>query len=72
MVFSTSHDKTAKVWFNEVEEHHKACIRTFRVKQISMTDCKAMERAIVVHRLNEPISKKNLHFLIAPFSIIIT
>lgn len=34
LVFSTSHDKTAKVWFSDPEEHHaKALIRTFRVRK---------------------------------------
>ena len=31
LVFSTSADKTARVWYNDHEEHPKTLIRTFKV-----------------------------------------
>ena len=31
-IFSTSHDKTARIWYNDVTEHQtKPCIRVFKV-----------------------------------------
>ena len=31
LVFSTSSDRTARVWYNDHEEHPKALIRTLKV-----------------------------------------